>query len=74
MLDVMERKIWKFRGGTVNMSGGRIVRFELDGRRPRGGAERRFLDGFTQDMKFFGVESNVEVEMVRWREMIGCGH
>lgn len=57
MLDVLERQdcLDMFRGGTVNMSGGRIVRLELDGRRPRRRAERRFMDGFTESMKFVGV-------------------
>lgn len=31
------------------------MRLELDGRRPRRRAERRFMDGFTESMKFVGV-------------------
>lgn len=42
----------------------------LSGRRPRG----RFMDGLKVDMKSVGVRGEDAEEMVRWRQLIGCGH
>lgn len=46
---------------------GGMLRMEVPGRRPRGRARRRFMDGVKDDTKLGGVSAE---DWVRWRQLI----
>lgn len=46
---------------------GRMLRMEVPGRRPRGRARRRFMDGVKDDTKLGGVSAE---DWVSWRQLI----
>ncbi|KAK3518089.1 hypothetical protein QTP70_033314, partial [Hemibagrus guttatus] len=53
--------------------GRRMLDMELPGRRQRGRAKRRYMDGINEDMKLVGATVEDAEDRDRWREMIRCG-
>lgn len=53
---------------------GKMLRLEVAGRRPGGRANRRFMHVVKEDMELAGAREDDAEEVVKRRQLIGCGH
>ena len=51
---------------------GRMARFELSGRRPRGRSKMKLMDVVKENMKSVCIKEEETEDRVRWRQMIHC--